>query len=80
MAPLDAREIRGLERSTPFIKEGILRPAEKDVEEQELSSIKLTDIIVEDDRELGKGSYGSVFLARHRTKPKMLFAVKKLLK
>jgi len=42
--------------------------------------MKLTDLIMEDDKELGKGSYGSVFLARHRTKPNMLFAIKKLLK
>ena len=79
-AQLDAKEIKRLEKRTPFIKEGVLRSAAADAEEKELSSMKLTDLILEDDKELGKGSYGSVFLARHRTKPKMLFAVKKLLK
>ena len=42
--------------------------------------MKLVDLILDDEKELGKGSYGSVYLARHRTKKNLLFAVKKLLK
>ena len=42
--------------------------------------MKLTDLIIDEGKELGKGSYGSVFLARLRSKPSKLFAVKKLIK
>lgn len=42
--------------------------------------MKLTDLMIDEAKELGKGSYGSVFLARLRSKPSKLFAVKKLLK
>ena len=38
----------------------------------------LTDLIFEEGKELGKGSYGYVYLARHKKIPNRLFAVKKL--
>ena len=83
MSRLSESEIRKLERSTPFIKEGVLKSAQQDFELKDvewLSKIQLTDLVFEDEKELGKGSYGFVYLARHRTHTNKLFAVKKLLK
>lgn len=76
---LTAAEIRRIERSTPFIKKGRLLAASEanDELEETLSAMKLTDLVIDDSKWIGKGAYGFVYLAVHKPTGVQV-AVKKL--
>ena len=52
-------------RSTPFIKQGELKSADAVREEQILAKVRLSDLAI-DQKQIGKGSYGTVSLAVHK--------------
>ena len=74
---LQQAEVKNIEKTTPFIKQGVLLSAESVREEQMLASIQLSDLTFEDAKQIGKGSYGTVQLAIHR-KSGIRVAVKKI--
>jgi len=57
---LDPAEIRQIEKSTPFIKLGALKSADKFEDEKLLASMSLEDLDFADKKSIGKGSYGVV--------------------
>lgn len=63
---LTALELKHLENETPFLKIGKLLTAEGVRDEKVLAGIQLTDLKF-DARPIGKGSYGAVYLATHKS-------------
>ena len=79
MTTLDPAEVRRIEKSTPFIKTGQLRIASQadSSNEQMLANMTLAELEFVNNKQLGKGSYGSVQLALHKPSG-VKVAVKKL--
>ena len=65
MNKLNSEEVKHIEKTTPFIKSGLIRrDSEIANDEDLLVNMKLTDLAFED-KVLGKGSYGEVTIATH---------------
>lgn len=56
---LDPEEVKRIEKTTPFIKCGQLKSADKIDDEKLLAKTTLADLIF-DEKSIGRGSYGVV--------------------